>query len=765
MIYHLPFERFLNPMRPSAPDIDMDFADNRREEVLEYVRQKYGKDKVAQICTFGTMAARGSVRDVGRALGYPYAFCDRISKMIPPGKQGFPMTIKRALNEAQELKSAYQNEGEVKRLIDAAQKIEGCARHPSVHAAGVVIAPTELTDFTPLQKETGHGDSIITQYEMHAVEDAGLVKMDFLGIRNLSILGNAVELVKQTKDIDVDINNLPLEDKKTFDLLARGQTMGMFQLGGGGMTRYLVELKPTKVTDIMAMVALFRPGPMEAIPEFIARKHNPSKIEYLDPRMEKFLKDSYGIITYQDDILYISIEIAGYNWEEADKLRKAMGKKIPEEMAAQKDKFIKGCIDHGKLDPKKAQTLWELIEPFAAYGFGRAHACSYGMVAYQTAYMKAHFPAEFMAALMSAESDDIEKVAEAVDECKAMKIKVLPADVNESFADFTVVDDKTIRFGLSAIKNIGNNIVDVIISERKKNSRYENIEKFLERVIDKDLNRKSLEAFIKVGALDSLGKRHTLFQNIEKLLDFTRMSHDAQMRNQSSLFGSSTDKQSSSLLLDEAEENKDESLAWEKELLGLYLTGHPLQKHESLLKKSPVSINQINENSGTITMFGYIAEVKEINTKKGDLMAFVKVQDLNSAIELIVFPKTYAQFKGLLQPEQVLAVSGKTEARQGNLQILCDKVQIITQDIIAQSNQAKSANKAQNRQYLRIHIHEPIDNKSLAKLKEILYKEKGDTPVILHINGTKQIRLPMRVNMQTKLAERIKSLSSNLEIR
>ncbi|PJC40561.1 MAG: DNA polymerase III subunit alpha [Parcubacteria group bacterium CG_4_9_14_0_2_um_filter_41_8] len=765
MVYHLPFERFLNPYRPSAPDIDMDFADNRRSEVLDYVREKYGKDKVAQICTFGTMMARGSVRDVGRALGYPYPFCDRLAKMIPIGKQGFPMTIARALKEADELKQAYQKEPEAKRLLDVAQKIEGSARHPSVHAAGVVIAPTELTDFTPLQKESGKGESIITQYEMHAVEDAGLVKMDFLGIRNLSILGNAVRLVKKTKNINIDINNIPLDDKKTFALLAKGQTMGMFQLGGAGMTRYLVELKPSKITDIMAMVALFRPGPMESIPEFISRKHDPSKIEYLDPRLEPILKDSYGIITYQDDVLYIAIEIAGYNWEEADKLRKAMGKKIPEEMAAQKDKFIKGCQDHGKLSSNQAQEIWHLIEPFAAYGFNKAHACSYGMVAYQTAYMKAHFASEFMAALMSAESDDIEKVAEAVKECKAMNMKVLNPDVNESFADFTVVDDKTIRFGLSATKNIGHHIVDAIILERKKNGSFKTIENFLERVIDKDLNRKSLESFIKSGALDSLGKRHTLFSNIEKLLDFTRTSHEASSHNQSSLFGQGAENKHASLVLDEAEENEDEALAWEKELLGLYVTGHPLEKHKSVLLKSPTQISQMNENSGGITMFGYINQIKEINTKKGDLMAFVNVQDLTGAIELIVFPKAYQQYKELIQPDAILAISGKVENRQGKMQILCDRVQIITSDVIAQAQQFRSASGNASQSYLRIHIHDGFDLKLLAEIKKILYNEKGETPVVLHINGSKQIRLPIAVNMSNHIIEKLKNLSDNLEVK
>jgi len=762
MTFHLPFERFLNPMRPSAPDIDMDFADNRRSEVIDYVREKYGANKVAQICTFGTMQARGSVRDVGRALGYPYPFCDRIAKLIPQGKQGFPMTIAKALKETPELAEVYKSEPEAKRLLDMAQKMEGSARHASVHAAGVVIAPTELTDFTPLQVESGEGNNIITQYEMHAVEDSGLVKMDFLGIRNLSILGNAVDLVKQTKDIDIDINNLALDDAKTFDLLARGQTMGMFQLGGAGMTRYLIELKPTKVTDIMAMVALFRPGPMEAIPEFIKRKHDPSQIEYLDPRMEKFLKDSYGIITYQDDILYISIEIAGYNWEEADKLRKAMGKKIPEEMAAQKNKFIDGCQTHGKITKEKADIIWKLIEPFAAYGFGRAHAASYGLVAYQTAFMKANYPSEFMAALMSAESDDIEKVGHAVDECEAIGIDVLPPDVNESFADFTVIDDKTIRFGLSAIKNIGPNIIQEIINERKKSDKFKDIASFLERVTDKDLNRKSIEAFTKSGSLDSLGKRHTLFQNIEKLIAYAKESHEASSRNQSSLFGGE-DGTSQELQLQEAPENEEESLNWEKELLGLYISGHPLDKYKEALSSGSRQINSLKPGIPKITIFALIKEAKEITTKKGDLMSFVTLEDLTGTIEAIVFPKTYAKQKEMIQANQLAQITGKTDERNGKIQIICETIQPLQLDAI---EQAKKTNPAQVKDRsemiqasrLEIYIQPNPPQEQLAQIKEILYNAQGTTPVFLHINGTKKMRLPLAVNIENGLEDELKKL-------
>ncbi|MBT4937336.1 DNA polymerase III subunit alpha, partial [Candidatus Peregrinibacteria bacterium] len=631
-----------------------------------------------------------------------------------------------------------------------------------VHAAGVVIAPTELTDFTPLQRETGSGENVITQYEMHAVEEAGLVKMDFLGIRNLSILGNAVHLVKQTKDIDVDINDLPFDDKKTFELLAKGQTMGMFQLGGSGMTRYLVELKPTKVTDIMAMVALFRPGPMEAIPEFIERKHNPEKIEYLDPRMKKFLEDSYGIITYQDDILYISIEIAGYNWEEADKLRKAMGKKIPAEMAAQKDKFLKGCVEHGNLSPEKADTLWKLIEPFAAYGFGRAHAASYGIVAFQTAYMKAHFPAEFMAALMSAEADDMEKISHAVDECESMGIKVLPPDVNESFADFTVVNDETIRFGLSAIKNIGSHIVEEIILERKKDGKFSDISSFLERVKDKDLNKKSIDSFTKSGSLDSLGKRHTLFQNIEKLIAFAKESHLASSRNQSSLFGDASGK-SAKLQLDEAPEDDEQSLHWEKELLGLYISGHPLDKYKKALSSGSRQIDSLKPGIGKITIFALIKEAKEITTKKGDLMSFMTLEDLTGTIEAIVFPKTYKDIKEMIQSGQLAEVTGKTDERNGNTQIICETIKPLSIDAIEQAKKTnpaltKDAGSQIQVSRLDLFVDPKMPPNQLAQIKEILYNAQGTTPVVLHINGTKKMRLPIAINAENGLTQELENI-------
>ncbi|MCX6705591.1 MAG: DNA polymerase III subunit alpha, partial [Candidatus Woesebacteria bacterium] len=440
LTYYLPFERFLNPFRPSPPDIDLDVADDRREEIINYISEKYGKESVAQICTFGRMLARGAVRDIARVLGYPYAIGDRISKLIPIGSQGFPMTIEKALNETPDLKTFYDTDSDAKLVIDLAKQVEGNTRHISVHAAGVVVAPGKLTEFTPIQKEPS-GEKIITQYEMHACEDVGLIKFDILGIRNLSILGSSVDIVEKLTGKRVDIRSIPFDDKKTFEMLTLGETMGVFQLGGSGMTKYLKELKPTRIEDLMTMVALYRPGPISQIPEYIKRKHNPRLVKYLDPRMEKFLGASFGLIVYQDDLLFCALDLAGYTWEEADKFRKAVGKKIPEEMAAQKQKFVDGIIKNGQTKDF-AENLWKLFEPFQSYGFNKAHAASYGIVAYQTAYMKANYPVEYMTALFSAEEGDIDKISLAVSECRRMKIKVLPPDINESDFGFTITENK-----------------------------------------------------------------------------------------------------------------------------------------------------------------------------------------------------------------------------------------------------------------------------------------------------------------------------------
>jgi len=685
--YKLPFERFLNPYRPSPPDIDMDYADNRRDEMIEYAKQKYGEDKVAQIGTFGTMMARGAVRDVARALGHPYAIGDRISKMIPLGSQGMPMTIDHAMEIVPELADAYKKEKDTKEIIDLAKKLEGCVRHISVHAAGVVIAPKPLSEYTPTQFDP-KGGKVITQYDMYSIEEAGLLKFDFLGIRNLAILGDAISLVKRFYDIDIDIERIPLDDKTTFALLASGQTEGLFQLNGAGMTRYLKELKPTTIHDINAMVALYRPGPMESIPEYIKRKHNPRLIKYLDPRMKKFLTESYGLIVYQDDLLFCALEMAGYNWEEADKFRKAVGKKIPAEMAAQYEKFTKGIIANGQT-PEFAEKLWKLFEPFQAYGFNKAHAASYGKVAYQTAYMKAHYPVEYMTAILTAESGDVEKISEIIDECKKMKIAVLPPNINESFGGFTCLPEDLespigpknksakIRFGLYTIKNLGTDISDAIIGERKKNGKYKSITEFLDRVKHKNLTKKSMDALIKSGSMDDIGERGILLANMEEMLGYNKEA-GKQAQNQVSLFGGMAEVKAPEFKLKNAEEaTQKDKLLWEKELLGLYISGHPLDRIRDKLEKRDMNIKKIKEEIGNgmqVTIAGIIETARQVITKNNERMAFLKISDLTDSIEAVAFPSIFSKSIETFVPEKCIALSGKVSLRNGEKSIIIEAV-------------------------------------------------------------------------------------------
>jgi DNA polymerase-3 subunit alpha len=677
--FELPFERFLNPERPSAPDIDMDFADTRRDEVIEYAKRKYGKQTVAQIGTFGTMLARGSVRDVARAMGFEYSKADEIAKLIPMGSQGFAMSINRALKETPELQAMYDNDDDTKRIIDMARKIEGCARHISVHAAGVVIAPTKLTDFVPLQLDPKDPEQTITQYDMHAVEDAGLVKFDFLGLKNLTIMASTVKLAKKLYGVEIDIDLVPLDDQKTFDMLARGETVATFQLNGDGMTRFLKELKPTVVDDINAMVALYRPGPMAFIPDYIERKYNPDKVEYFDPKLEPYLNRTYGILIYQDDILLIAVNLAGYSWGEADKFRKAIGKKIPEEMAKQKEKFMNGCIEIGGFSVENTKKLWEMIETFAAYGFNKAHAASYGRVAYLTSYLKANFPILYMASVLDADSGDTEKISEMVTECKRMGIEVLPPNINESFEGFTVTKGKDgierIRFGLSTIKNFGEGIAHAIIEERESGGKFTSLENFLTRITNRNLNKKSLEALVKSGAMDELGDRSQMYGNMEGIIAYNKEIGQGP-KNQDSLFGDLLT--APPLRLEECDViSSTQQLAWEKELLGLYVSGNPLEQFKEKIEKNSVKISKIKENppkaTVTVTVVGTVEEVKVIKTKKGDDMAFIKLADLTDNLEGVVFPKLYASHKHLLI-DGVLVVEGKVSMRNDMPSLIIDKI-------------------------------------------------------------------------------------------
>ncbi|OGG78109.1 hypothetical protein A3A36_01075 [Candidatus Kaiserbacteria bacterium RIFCSPLOWO2_01_FULL_52_12b] len=680
LFYKLPFERFLNPERPKAPDIDMDIADNRRDEMIAYTKQKYGEDHVAQIGTFGTMMARAAVRDVARALGHSYTTGDRIAKLIPMGSQGFPMTIDRALELEPDLKALYDEDDDSREILDLGKRIEGCVRHVGVHAAGVVVAPTPLVEWTPIQPDPKGTGKIITQYDMYSITDeyggVGLLKFDFLGIKNLAILADAVARVKETRGISIDIENVPIDDLKTYQMLARGETEGTFQLNGSGMTRWFKELRPTTIHDINAMVALYRPGPMETIPEYIERKHNPQLIRFVDPRMKEYLDFSYGLLVYQDDVLLTAIKLGGYSWLEADALRKAMGKKIPKVMQAEKEKLMKGFMEYGKLSRQLAEKLWKLIEPFAAYGFNKAHAASYGKVAYQTAYMKANYPVEYLSALLTADSGDTEQISLFVTEAKRMGIKVLPPDVNESGSVFTVVGGKkdAIRFGLSSIKNFGEGISEAIIAERKARGPFKTLPDFLSRVGSKNLNRKSLESLIKCGALDSFSERGTLLTHIEMLLAFHRET--TAVITQDSLFGAlivppplALPSGTPTSLIDK--------LMWEKELLGIYVSGHPLDAYEAVTKKTKLPLAKIKEEPQpgmTVALPVLVTFVRTILTKGGEKMAFITIEDKTSSIEAVIFPRLFKEHANIISPGMCLLVKAKVSLRNGETSLALEEL-------------------------------------------------------------------------------------------
>lgn len=756
--YEIPFERFLTEHRPTPPDIDLDIADNRRDEAIEYITEKYGKDKVAQIITFGTMMARAAVRDVGRALGVPYAKCDQIAKMIPIGKQGFHMTLSKALELNPELKGVYERDPETQKVLDIARKLEGGARHASIHAAGIVITPTKLTDYMPLQYEPD-GNRIITQYDMYALDvnannkAIGVIKMDLLGIRNLSILEAAVRIAEKRRNVKVDIYNLPHPDPKTFKLLSEGHTFGVFQLGSSGMTRYLMELKPNSIYDIMAMIALYRPGPLQFIPDYIARKHNPKLISYLDPALEKILNRTYGILVYQDDLLTIAHDLAGYSWEEVDKFRKAVGKKIPEEMAKQRIKFTKGCVETSGWSEEKAAQIWSWIEPFAAYGFNKGHSASYCVVSYQTAYMKANYTVEFMAAVMTAESGDMPTVVEAIEECRNLGIQVLPPDVNESLANFTVIDDRHIRFGFNAIKNLGSDVIEAIIKERKVNGKFKDLEDLLERIQTKNFNKKSWESLAKSGALDSLGERGELLGNTEAILEFTREHMRQQVETNASLFGASMLPKSKLKLRKVEAASKKDRLSWEKELLGLYVSAHPIEDYAETLKKYAKPIRTAGAYKTPITIGGIITKIQKILTKKGEQMVFMDLEDTTGMIEVLVFPTALAKYNQLVAEEKIVLISGKVSDKDGVPKFLADDIQELNTFIATLPRAAVT-------KPITIPIPEKAKEELFVNLKSLLEIYPGDQPVSLVI-GQQQVKTPFKVNWSEELKTKVSELLGN----
>jgi len=681
--YGLLFERFLNPERVQSPDIDVDFTDERRDEVFAYIREKYGNNSVAQIITFGMMMAKAAVRDVTRALGYPYSFGDKIAKLVPANQ-----TLQQSIENIKELKDLYENNEDAKKILDSAIKLEGTARHASVHACGIVIAPKDITEFIPLQRAPQEKNSTITQFEMHSVEDLGLLKMDLLGLKNLTIIEETLRNIKEIRNIDIDIEKLPLDDKKTFELLQAGNTTGVFQLESSGMKKYLKELKPTELEDIIVMISLYRPGPMDLIPSYIKRKLGKEKINYIHPKLEPILKNTYGIGIYQEQMMMIARNLAGFTLAEADTLRKAIGKKIKKLLDVQKEKLIAGMVKNG-IDKKIAEEIWEMFPPFARYGFNRSHAASYAMISYQTAYLKANYPIEFTAALLNISGTDIERINFLINEAKKMNIKIAPPDINLSSKKFTIDIDKdsglpngTIRFGLLAIKNIGENIADKIIEERTIHGPYEDISDFLSRIHDKDLNKKSLESLIKVGAFDSLNiDRGTLITNIDKLLTFNQLAKKTLYSNQNSLFAG--EKKFGKLNLKKSKDIDEKTITgWEKELLGLYLTSHPVNEYAKKIKNNG-NIKNINyvlnmpkngQKSPKILLMGVISKTQKIITKNGEPMIFATLEDTNGSIEMLVFNSTMKNNPDIWKENNVVIAEGCVSWKNGETKFICDRV-------------------------------------------------------------------------------------------
>lgn len=770
--YDLLFERFLNPDRISMPDMDIDIQDTRRDEVINYCVEKYGRDRVANIVTFGRMAARNSVRDVARVLRVPYAEADRLAKMIPQPVQGRHTPLATHLRLVPELAQEYRRSAQAKKLFDLAMKLEGTIRSHGVHAAGVVIAPDETVNFVPL--EIAQNGAIATQYSMLPIEDLGLLKMDFLGLSNLTIIKNSLRIIKKVYGQDIDIDEISLDDEQTFKLLQKGETTGIFQLESAGMKRYLKQLKPTVFEDIVAMVALYRPGPMQWIDDFIARKHGLRKTEYLHPVMESALENTYGVIVYQEQVMQISKEMCGFSGGQADTLRKAIGKKNPVVMAKLKNDFIEGAIKTVGADRKVMERFWRQLEEFAAYCFNKVHSACYALIAYQTAYLKAHYPVAFMAALMTSDYDNIDRLAIEITECKSMGIEVLPPDINESFHEFAVVPDKKeIRFGLDAVKNVGHGAVDEVLRAREKlGGQFKTIEDFCREVDVHIVNRKALESLIKAGALDSLGDRSSLLNSIESILNLAVRFQKESLSGQVDLFGGqggSTTSLKISWNKDNASYSQSVQLAWERELLGLYLSQHPLEQFEGILGKRSAPIGGLKENMDGkgVTVGGSVSAVREITTKNGAKMAFVRIADLTGEIELIIFPKLYDSTSNLWIRDNVVLAKGKLNTRDRRTNSATDDWKVLVEDAKAIETQDNEPNAAAKKvlatrvptephlevplkKRLFIRLENSSDQSILMNLKDKIDIFSGETEVVL-VTGSAEskqiIKLPQTVSI------------------
>lgn len=806
--YNLMFERFLNPGRISMPDIDVDIQDTRRDEVVQYCAEKYGSNRVANIVTFGRMAARNAIRDVARVMQVPYAEADRLAKLIPQPVQGRHIPLATSIKNDPDLKREYEMNLTSQKVIDQAIILEGTVRSHGVHACGVVIAPDDLVKFLPLEK--AQKGVITTQFPMNQVEELGLLKMDFLGLSNLTVLNNTLRIIRRVYEADIDLSQIPNDDPTTFELLKRADTTGVFQLESAGMKRYLKELGPTLFEDIIAMNALYRPGPMSEIPRFIQSKNNPSSISYIHESLEPILQDTYGVMVYQEQIIKLLQLVAGYTPGEADLVRKAIGKKKREIMAAEEPKFIEGCIKQG-LTEAGAHLLWDQIQPFADYSFNKAHATCYAQISYWTAYLKAHYPSAFMAALMTSDYDDTDRLAIEISECKNMGISVMPPDVNESFLEFGVVPAASdlnnrkaaIRFGMNAIKNVGTGAVEEILRARSEGS-FTTLEDFLGRVNSRVVNRKALESLIKSGAFDRFGDRVILLHNLDLISAFASRIQKQTSSGQTDLFGSVSEEVIERPKLDmQVPSNpidKREQLLWERELLGLYLTQHPLEIFESFLAEQTVAIQTLKpeHDNKTVTIGGVVTTVREITTKNGQKMAFIRILDLTGELEVILFPSAYQQTVGLWEIDRVVLIRGKVNARdrEGNqaqeVKVMVDDAREITSQqasayqttgkkpkvlktgkaatrASAITNTLTTASKALAPERVYIRLAGSSDQAKLLDLKQAIDSFQGDMEVVLVLGddtSRQAIKLPVGIDAKSEGLVRIKELvgADNLKI-
>lgn len=818
--YDLLFERFLNPDRISMPDIDIDIQDTRRGEVIEYCAQKYGSDRVTNIGTFGTMAARAAVRDVARVLQVPYAESDRLAKLVPPPNQGRHIPLAKSVVDDVDLKKEYESNPIAKQVFDFAMRLEGTIRSHGVHAAGVVIAPEAVVNYVPL--EMAQKGVVATQFPMGPVEELGLLKMDFLGLSNLTIINNALRIIRKVYKDEIVLSNIPLDDDKTYELFQRGDTTGVFQLESAGMKRYLRDLKPTKFDDIIAMVALYRPGPMQFIDSFIKRKHGQEEITYLHPGMENSLKNTYGILVYQEQFMQISKEWCGFTGGQADTLRKAVGKKKIDLMRKVKVDFVEGAIQHGGATKEQAETFWAQLEEFANYCFNKSHAACYGLISYWTAYLKAHYPDAFMAALMTSDQDDIERLAIEINECKHMGIKVLNPDINESYVEFAIVPgENTIRFGMAAVKGVGVNAVEEVIRSRDADGKFASVEDFAKRVSTGKFNKKAWDSLIKSGGFDAMGDRSDFLYNLEAIQAFASKIQKEALSGQTDLFGGLSDMATIQPTVQmqpaPAKHTDKERLTWERELMGLYISAHPLDNYDAYFEEQTIPLSRMTPDidGKKVTIGGLVSTVRTIITKSGTKMAFVGLEDKTGESEVIVFPNLYEQVGAKLVQDAVVRVTGKASARDrdGNLgtdvKMIADEVMVVSDQELQgyestgrkmETPRMSAAVKAERRASYKaakngtapsaakqskpeqkpasvatqpppqpayelektvyVHIKDPDDHQALHALKQTCSEYPGVTSIILVLGTDKKsaIRLPFGIDGSDVLIGRLVKL-------